>query len=180
MQRVDDADATARRDARDSLRKIKVWIHALLGVQEEHAEQLGSLDGISVVAGDLIGSSKRRDGITQGLHDQAMLAEILGIGLPVTSDVREAVRLGGIGPPVVSIGVEVVDPTLAQLGREGGDADRRLRQGFLGGLQDALAVDGGDVDDDLGGDRRGRCGLASRCEQNQEQKGEGFHRDAIN
>ena len=90
-----------------------------------------------------------------------MLTEILRIGLAVASNIREAIRLGGIRPPVVAVRIEVVGPTLAQLGWEGGDADRRLRQGLLGGLQDALAINCRDVDADFGldgsaGEGRGR------------------------
>ena len=154
VQRVDDADATARRDARNGLREVEIWIHAQLVVQKEYAEQLGRLDDILVVTGDLISRRKRRHGIPQGLHDQAMLAEVLRIGLPVASDVRDTVGLAGVGPPIVAVGVEVVDSTLAELGRERGEADRRLRQGLLGGLEDALTIDRGDVDDDFGRDGR--------------------------
>ena len=88
VEGVDDANATSRRNARNRLRKVKVRAHTQLRIQEEYAEELGGLARVFFVPSDFIGGGQGRARVTQGLHGEPMLTEVLGVGLPVAADIR--------------------------------------------------------------------------------------------
>jgi len=86
-----------------------MWRHACRGIEEPRAQlQRGPL-GESHVAGVPPGQRQRLHIVTH--RGQTRLIEItlaLGIGLPIATDVWQAVGLGRIGPPIRTQTVVVV------------------------------------------------------------------------
>ena len=146
VKRVDDADAAAGRNSGDGLGVVQVRIHPRLGIEKEHAEERGGFARVAFPAGDLIGGGQCGDGLIQLAHGHPVLAEISRIALAVALDVRQAVGRRGIGPPVVAVRVEVVRSAIAESGAGIGDTEWLQFERCGGGLEDAGAVESGDVD----------------------------------
>ena len=106
-------------------------------------------------------------------HRPAVPAEGVGVRPSVAVDVRQAVRLRGVGPRVVGLREVVVEAAGALLCPEGGDRDRRLLEERVGDPEDALAVGLGDVHEGRGRTwrprERRRAGAQAEDEQPAEQ-----------
>ena len=146
MTRLDQPGAASRADPGNALGVLEIRIHPRRGREEPHAGQLGGLARVTFVGGEppreaqrvhrLAGAAERR-------HVAAGTA--LGVDLPVALEVRQAVGLRGVGPPVRARAVIVVRVAA------GGDAraveDRRGLE-----FEEAVCVgpERGDVADDGG------------------------------
>ena len=145
MQRVNDARAASRRHSRHSLRKLEIGIHTRGGIQKEHLKQAGGLDGIAVLASDLISGTQRRHGITQLTEHLAVLGEVARIGLAIALNIGQSVGGLRVWPPVIAIGIKIMNPAFAQTGRPAGDGYRRLCQRKCGCRKNAVMIQGGDI-----------------------------------
>ena len=161
VQRVDDADPAAGGSPRYGLGMKQAGIHLRGFVEEEHLEQCDGLLGVLVLPVDGVGGGQGRHGVTHVAKHHAVGREIVRVGLSVAADVRQAIRLVRIGPPVVAIGIEIVRSAFAELGRELGDRDRRDAKGPIGQPEDALPVKSRDLQRMLVTGRDRSCGL--RC-----------------
>ena len=118
MQRVDDADAAARETARDGLGVEQAGIHLRGFVEEEDLQQRHGFLGVFLLAVEGVGGRQGRDSVSHVAQGQAMGGEVLRVGLAVTLNVGQAVRLVRVGPPVVAVGVEIVRAAFAELARD--------------------------------------------------------------
>ena len=99
--RLDDSRAAAFGDARDPLPIAEVRVHPGGGIEEPHPQQLRGARRVFLVVAEVVGERQRSD--VTGERAQAgriVVATDLGVALTVAADVRQAVRLGGVGPPV--------------------------------------------------------------------------------
>lgn len=120
VEGIDDAEGAAGGDTFDALRKLQVGVHAGGGGDEPGAE-VGA-GGFAVTLALLVpkedpggGEGGHLDG--EADHGFAVIGEVFGIALAVAVDVG-AVRVFGVGPEVVGLGVEVVEAAGAALGGE--------------------------------------------------------------
>jgi hypothetical protein len=97
------------------------------------------LDRVLFIMRQAIGGRQRGDMVAEAVQRVAVLDEVLGIGLAVATEVGEAVRLGGVGPPVISVGLEIIAAAFAEFRRVSGDGQRRRREGAPRGGEDAPA-----------------------------------------
>ena len=65
MQRVNDPDAAARRDAGNGLGELQVRVHPCGGIEEKHTQQSGAIGGVSVLAGDPVSGTQCGDGVAE-------------------------------------------------------------------------------------------------------------------
>ena len=71
-----------------------------------------------------------------------MAIEVSRVGFPIALNVGKTIRLRGIGPPVVSVGIVIMDPSRAQCGKGLRDAHRRKIEHPVCLTQDPLAING--------------------------------------
>ena len=124
MDRVNDADPPARRDAGDRLRIEQVGIHFGLGIDEPGPDVRDDGLRILLVPRQEEGGSQIADDLAEAYHRVAMCYEIIRIGLPVPADVR-AGRILRIGPPIIPFGEEIMQRSGAA-GRGRGRHGHRL------------------------------------------------------
>ena len=134
---------TARRTTRHRLRKPQMRVHARRWIQEKNLQQFGRPVGIARVTPELIGRAQRRHPSAQLPQRQPVVVEVSGVGLAIAPDVGQAVLFVRIGPPVITVLIEIVRTARAQLRAKARDGDRRQGECGAGRLQDALAVDHG-------------------------------------
>lgn len=155
MEGVDDAYAAAFVEAEDGLGVLEVWVHPCGGIDEPGVEMEAGVGGVFFVAGEEPCSRESWDDETEAHHGLAVVVEVLGIGEAVATDVR-AVGVFGVGPPVVTLGVEVVRAAWAARTSGGGYGDGLFGEIVAGCAEDAFVVlfghesPGGDCGSGLG------------------------------
>jgi hypothetical protein len=107
MEGIDDAYASAFVQAEDGLCVLEVGVHLCGGIYEPCTQMFGGVVGVLFLTGELIRSDEGRDQQAQADHRFAMRVEVGWVGKAVAADVG-AGRIFRIGPPVITLGVEVV------------------------------------------------------------------------
>src|ERR1017187_373427 len=123
MQGVNDAGAASRRNAGNRLRVFSAWVSPRLRFEKKPAEQFSGFRGVTILAGDFVRGSQRRDGVAQLRHAATMLDKIFGVCLAVALNVGEAVRGVWIRPPVIAIRIKIIWPAFAEFGLELRESD---------------------------------------------------------
>jgi hypothetical protein len=111
---------------------------------------------VAGISGQLPGRRERRH-VKAHAHEIApVVEEVVRVRQAVTLNVRSA-RVLGIGPPVIALGEEVVQPAGAPRRPRSGDGDGVFRQVGVGRAENPGAVEGGNIE-------AGRvCGEAEVC-----------------
>src|SRR6476646_5943550 len=76
---------------------------------------------------------------TEANHRVAMGRKIIRIAQSITPDVW-AIRMVGVGPPVISLRIEIVRPAWAALAHSRGNGHRLIAKKIRGRLQDSVAL----------------------------------------
>ena len=101
VPRLDDADAAALVDARDVLAELQVRVHPRRGIEEPRAHEPGGVRRILLSSRAGIRQRQRRDRVSEPSEIVAVGDPVdLWIALAVLADVRLAIRLRRIRPPV--------------------------------------------------------------------------------
>src|SRR5215475_6486469 len=107
MYGVDDSGAAASKTTMNRLCILQIGIHQRGGIEKPRAQVPGSVDSVAFFFGKHPGSCKRGDLQAQPNHRVTMGNEVVRVGHAIALDVR-AVRVLGIGPPVITFGKVIV------------------------------------------------------------------------
>ena len=146
MEGINDAVTATGGNAGDGLGIGQAGIHACVGIEKKDAKKLGGFGGVTVLAGDFVGGTESGDGGVQLIQALAMFVEVGRIAFAIEGHVGQAVSGFRIGPPIIAVGIKIVNAAIAVFGPVFGDGDRLQRERVTGRLQNAVAVDGADAE----------------------------------
>ena len=134
VDRIDDADAPPGDAPLDRLRVAQVRVHERGFVGEPRAEVPRRMLRVRTFLRQQPRRGQRRDVNAQSHQRLAVRNEVLRVRQAVTLNVW-AFRIGGIRPPVITFGKEIMPAAGAARAHDGRDRDRRLPEVARGGPQ---------------------------------------------
>src|SRR5205807_5992798 len=98
---LDDPRAAAFGDAGNALSVPEVGVHPSAGIEEPHPQEARGALGVFLVVAEVVGERQCADGAAQRAPaGRVVVTTDLGVSLTVAPDIRQAARLGRVGPPV--------------------------------------------------------------------------------
>ena len=146
MQCINNSYPPARRNTRNCLCILKVWVHASFSIKEKNFNKLCSFGDIAFITCKLVSRSKCSYAIAQGLKRKTVLSKILWVGFAILLDVGKPVGLFRVGPPVIAIGVKIIDTPLAEFCRESCYRYRFKFHSESSSFHDSLAINARNID----------------------------------